>query len=285
MRVLERRAGGGSLVHDQVRRRPSLGRDRAHPLAPAFDRDRQLVVAESAAIDVSWRGVFTITSCEPSAGCEPKSPTSAVRRESARGSAALEKPPRVGARALAAAEHRVEVRHRAHAPAGRVRLAAAGPVGPDLGRRAVLAALAERALLGRVGLRLGDGGREGVGALGPPGREHDSQPGELVDAYLGSGQAAVPKCERCVRCLTPALRRRSARRGRLARIRVFELAQVGRRHILRADRRRHVGGIDGRCERRRLSLACGTNAFSRSIGSGKTIVVFWFTPISRSVCR
>ena len=32
-------------------------------------------------------------------------------------------------------------------------------------------------------------------------------------------------------------------------------------------------------------LAIAVKASIRSIGSGKTIVVFWLTPISRSVCR
>src|SRR5690349_21204363 len=55
--------------------------------------------------------------------------------------------------ALGAAEDRVEVGNRAHAPAGRVGIAAGGAVGPDLGRRAILASLAEGALLRRVRVR------------------------------------------------------------------------------------------------------------------------------------
>ena len=51
------------------------------------------------------------------------------------------------------------------------------------------------------------------------------------------------------------------------------------------------GSLSGRLARSLFApepsppLGRSMKAFSRSIGSGKTIVEFWFTPMSISVCR
>ena len=172
---------------------------------------------------------------------------------------------RRGPRPLAA-EDRVEVRDRARAPARRVGLAAAGAVGPDLGRRAVLAALAERAALGRVGARSTRLRRERVGALGAAGREDRPQPGELVDADLGRAQLDG-------RGEASGGRRAGSDRPAAAR------SPRSRRRRRRDARRRAFGRRDARG-------ACGSSSgLSRSIGSGKTTVVLLLTPISTSVCR
>src|SRR5512139_2433300 len=91
--------------------------------------------------------------------------------------------PRTGLIALR--QRRIEVGDGAHAPAGGVRPAAAGPIGPGLRRSAVFVALAERAIL--AGLRVGLAGdaAEVEWPVGPRRREDRPQAGELVETDLG----------------------------------------------------------------------------------------------------
>ena len=82
-------------------------------------------------------------------------------------------------------QHRVEVGDRSLQPARAVGGSAAGPVRPDLGRGAILAALAEGTGRGGVGRRLGARRRVGAGTIVATRREQRTQAGELVDPYLG----------------------------------------------------------------------------------------------------
>ncbi len=89
------------------------------------------------------------------------------------------------------AQHRIEVRHRSHAPAWSVGVPAAGSVRPYLRRSAVLSPLAEGAAPGGFGPGLSGRRGERIRALGAAGREDDPQPRELVDANLRRGQGPV----------------------------------------------------------------------------------------------
>ena len=145
------------------------------------------------------------------------------------------------------AEHRIEVRHRARGPAGRVRRAAAGPVGPDLGRGAVLAPLAERAPLARRRAAAPRArGSKASGRSARPGARIARRPVSWSMRTLGRAHAAQD---------------RGGGSGRWRRRRV-----LGRRHD-------------------RLATCASSSGLSRSIGSGKTIVELLLTPISTSVCR
>ena len=80
---------------------------------------------------------------------------------------------------------------------GTERVRQPGVSGPPSGRSAqtsggvlVLAPLAKRTALGRVGTRLGRAWVECFGALGAAGGEDRPQAGELVDADLGGSQDA-----------------------------------------------------------------------------------------------
>jgi hypothetical protein len=97
----------------------------------------------------------------------------------------------VAGRRWLATQDRVQIWHAAHPPSGRIRLAAPGPIGPDFRRGAILAFLAEGALLHRIRLRLGGRRREGVGPLSPARGEDDPKAGELIYADLGRGQRSV----------------------------------------------------------------------------------------------
>ena len=143
VRVRQRRAALAALVDEHVHARgaAACARIRVAPDAPSRPRPAP---ARRSAIEVTGSGALTITSCAPVAG-------SAVKRSGLRVGAAARRVRR---------ERRVEVRHDAHAPAGRVGRAAVGPHGVDLGRRAVLVAREERVLLG-VDRRLAARGRSG----------------------------------------------------------------------------------------------------------------------------
>ena len=187
MGVLERGAGGRALVDDQVDvGRVGVG---AHPLAPRGDRRREALVGQLG----EGRGVLgraddhLVRALAPGARRTGSARPRGGWRRAGRPSRTARS--RAAACAVAlAGEHGIEVRHRARQPARRVGLAAVGPVRPDLGRRAVLAPLAEGTLLGGVGLASGRLRGERVRALGPARGEDRPQAGELVDADLGGGQ-------------------------------------------------------------------------------------------------
>ena len=108
-------------------------------------------------------------------------------------------------------EHRIEVRHRPRRPARASPARRRRTARPDLGRGAVLAALAERAglerrPLGALSRRRG----EGVRALGPARREDRAQAGELVDADLGGAHRGL--LGRALAGIRPARGRRAGRR-------------------------------------------------------------------------
>ena len=144
----------------------------------------------SCASEVACSGPLTITSCAPIAGCERKRSASAPRvdapadRSSWRGRSRPARRVRRLTPALSAPSTGYRFGTERTSQPGVSALAAAGPVGPDLGRGLVLAARAERTSLGRVGLRLRRLGSERIRALGPAGREDRPQPGELVDPDL-----------------------------------------------------------------------------------------------------
>jgi hypothetical protein len=94
---------------------------------------------------------------------------------------------------LVVVEDRVEVRHHPDRPTRRVGVAAVRPDRERLGRRPVLAALAERAgeelLLGR---EVDVGARRGAGSPSPVGRDDDPLPRDGVLPELPRTRAAHP---------------------------------------------------------------------------------------------
>ena len=192
--MLQRCAGVRALVDDQVDVRGVLGAG-AHPLPPGRHRPGEALLGE-----LGERGRVL-------GGMDDHlvRPGGRHAREQVRLRPPARGPQRVdGARqpdlgplrgSLArhrlgtpGGEHRVKIRHRALGPSRRVGRPAAGPIRPDLGRGAILAALAERAGLGRVIPPRGGNRDEGVRALRPPGGEDRPQAGELVYADLGVAQ-------------------------------------------------------------------------------------------------
>ena len=125
VRVSVRGGGLGALVDAQVQ---AGGRGvRAHPLAPRVDRHRDLLGGQLGERVRRLRGVDDDL-------------VRAVRRQrSEELRLVLGRP--VGTAGL---EQRLRARHDAHAPAGRVGPAAAGPDGVELGRGALLVTLCER---------------------------------------------------------------------------------------------------------------------------------------------
>ena len=171
---------------------------RAHPLAPGGDRAGEALPRRASAREVDVLGrVDDHLVARRSAGATRRGRARRTRDDWRSGSIELANPvsappassPAAGL--LGDGQHRVEVRNRARRPARGVGLAAVRARRPDLGRRPVLAALAERAGLGGVLARPRAARGEGVGALGPAGREDRPQAGELVDADLGRGSACA----------------------------------------------------------------------------------------------
>src|SRR5215213_8286200 len=174
--VLEGSAGLLALVEDQLHIGGLLG-VRSHPLAPAGHRGRQLRVVElGESRDMTWRVDDDLV--ESGGHC---------RLEQVRLPASRRRAQRIPGRGhsligLAAAglialrQRRVEVGDGSNPPAWRVSIAAARAVRPDLRRRPVLAALAERALLGRLRALLGGKAAEVEGPVSPGGREDRPQP-------------------------------------------------------------------------------------------------------------
>src|ERR671911_629288 len=115
----------------------------------------------SSASEATCCGALTITSCAPFAADAAKRSGSPARVGAPSGSAGLAKPDSGG-------------------PARGVRLPTAGAHRVDLGRGAVLAHLAERAVA-TIRARGFGVDRERVRALGPARRQHRALAGELVD--------------------------------------------------------------------------------------------------------
>src|SRR5262249_30263713 len=82
---------------------------------------------------------------------------------------------------LGLSERRIEIRHGAHPPAGRIRAPAAGTVRPDLGRRPVLVPFVEGAVPPRLLVLLFGNASEVEGAVGTSRSENRPQPREPVD--------------------------------------------------------------------------------------------------------
>ncbi len=269
MRVLERRPRAAALVDDQLRvGGVAMG---PHPLAPGLHRPGELASSGRSAIAVDVRGVWTITSWDPPAGREAKRSGSAPRRE------ARERVGGVGEGARAAAFRRrrgcrdpLRARGRGWAPTRAVQPGVSGspPPGaprPHLGRGALLMALAERALgadpCGAARRRLKTSGRSAR-----PGARIVRIPVSWSMRISGVVIAAPASPSRYrASCATAA----GPPRGRR-----------GPASVSSGSRRRRAGGACGAPR----SPGAG-NGLIMSIGSGKTIVVFWLTPISSSVCR
>ena len=184
--VLEAGAGAAALVDDQLHAGMALG-VLAHPRPPGPHRGGQLALVEAG-----QRG-----SVPGRADDHLVRPARRRRREQVGLAGPRGGAQRVGGRvggargsrlgfATPAGERRVEVGDRAGEPARPVRVATAGPVGPDLRRGLRLVALAEGAVAvieGVAGRRL-----QVDGAVGSPGGEQGAQPGQLVDAGLRMGR-------------------------------------------------------------------------------------------------
>ena len=267
VRVLERGAGIGALVDDQMQEGGARRRGRAS--ARARRRPRRRTAPRSAPRARSTcSGAWTITSCAPTAGCDAKRSGWRTRDDWPQRVDRARQPRLGGACVVAAApaspredQHRVEVRDRAGGPARGVGLAAVRAGGPDLGRRPVLAALAERAASRRLPRVPGPRGRERVGALGPAGREDRAQPGELVDADLGGSSGRLRRLRRSPGRVAGPRSRPEERLDHVERQREddgrvlvdadveqrLQVAELERRRVL-ADDVRRLGELLGRLE-------------------------------------
>jgi hypothetical protein len=183
VRVLQRGTGVRALVDDQVdERRVGMG---AKARAPGRDGTGELIELElfeagHVARDVDDHLVG------PGGGLGGEQVDSRAAPRSGQG---VDRARETGfALPGAGREYGIEVRDRALRPAGGIGCTARRSVGPDLGRGAVLAPLAERTALDGIGAQ-GDGRRrERIRALRPTRGENRSQAGELVDPDLGRGQ-------------------------------------------------------------------------------------------------
>ena len=175
VRVRQRGAGIAALVDDQMQEGGAVGVG-AHPLAPGGDRAGEPLLAQVRerrdvlrCVDDHLVRADRRLRREEVGLADPRRLAQRVDRA---------RQPRLGGACVVAGpgllsgdQHRVEVGDRAGGPARGVGLAAVRAGRPDLGRRPVLAALAERAGLGGFLACLGRRGRERVRALGPAGRE------------------------------------------------------------------------------------------------------------------
>ena len=249
MGVLERGAGVGALVDDQVH----VGgvsawariRSRQAATAPAKRSSASSAseVACSGRVDDHLVGARRPAASANRSGSPPAVDGAAAGRSSSRGP--------VSRAALAAVAGRSAVRaarapgrgSAPTAPSSRASRARRRPGGRAQTSGGVRSSRPSQngQRLGGVRPRLAAGaGSKASGRSARPGREDRPQPGELVDADLGGAQDCAVA----------------------------------------------VGGCGGRAGAGTLGSRRGSrNGLIRSIGSGKTIVEFWLTPISSSVCR
>src|SRR6476620_11626984 len=262
--VLERGAGTAALVDDQLQV-GGLGVS-SHPLPPGGDRGGELLLVKVRHRGQVLGGVdqHLVRTLGRARGEEVgfAGPFGGQQGIARAGEGA-----RLGAGRLSvllvrksAPERGIEVGNHPRGPPGAVGLAAPRARRVELGRGAVLAALAEGAVL--WSLRLARARREAVRAGGPAGGEDRPQPRQLVDADL--------------RCAQEREGGRSPTSGSSAAGGSGGGGGGG-------------GGAAGRGARSvpaaRAAEPLPKKGSSPSIGSGKTTVVFWLEPISSSVCR
>ena len=193
--VLERGAGepaprsrSGARMRRTRRPRASARASRPGPSPSSSSRQRRQAWSRAAACS-------TITSCDPSAGCEANRLGSAVRRDSASGSEAAARAVS-GSRAGILPAPRTAEPGRGSAPTARRQPGVSASPPPGRSAQTSGGVRSSRpSQKGQVSAASGfDSDRGGVNASGPlgaAGREDRPQAGELVDADLGAAVSAA----------------------------------------------------------------------------------------------